>query len=65
MADFGGGDLNAFRDEVKAWLEANYPPELRDRNAQTDEEAVASCSAFKDRSPMAVRSSYGLLSVCL
>ena len=21
MADFGGGDLNAFRDEVKAWLD--------------------------------------------
>ena len=46
MADFGGGDLDAFRDEVKAWLEANYPPELRDRNAKTDEEAVWGGRAF-------------------
>ena len=46
MADFGGGDLDAFRDEVKAWLEANYPPELRDRNVQTDEEAVWGGRAF-------------------
>lgn len=40
MADFGGGDLDAFRGEVKAWLEANYPPELRDPNAKTDPEAI-------------------------
>jgi alkylation response protein AidB-like acyl-CoA dehydrogenase len=28
MADFGG-DLQAFRVEVRDWLKANYPPELR------------------------------------
>ncbi|HEY8574429.1 acyl-CoA dehydrogenase family protein [Phenylobacterium sp.] len=40
MADFGGADLDAFRSEVRSWLEANYPPELRDPNASTDPEAV-------------------------
>ena len=30
MADFGAADLDAFRAEVRAWLEANYPAELRD-----------------------------------
>ena len=29
MADFGG-DLNAFRTEVRDWLKANYPAELKD-----------------------------------
>ena len=33
MADFGGGDIDAFRSEVRAWLEANYPAELRDPKA--------------------------------
>ncbi|MGR4863515.1 acyl-CoA dehydrogenase family protein [Caulobacter sp. LARHSG274] len=28
MADFGGGDLETFRAETRAWLEANYPPSL-------------------------------------
>jgi alkylation response protein AidB-like acyl-CoA dehydrogenase len=28
MADFGGGELDAFRAETRAWLEANYPPSL-------------------------------------
>ncbi|MGA0607927.1 acyl-CoA dehydrogenase family protein [Phenylobacterium sp. VNQ135] len=40
MADFGGAELDAFRTEVRAWLEANYPPELRDANAKTDPEAI-------------------------
>jgi len=40
MADFGADNLDAFRGEVKAWLEANYPPELRDPKAPIDEEAV-------------------------
>jgi len=26
MADFGGAEQDAFRTEVRAWLEANYPP---------------------------------------
>jgi alkylation response protein AidB-like acyl-CoA dehydrogenase len=46
MADFGGGDLDAFRGEVKAWLEANYPSELRDPKAKTDDEAVWGGRAF-------------------
>ena len=29
MADFGG-DLNAFRTDVRDWLKANYPAELKD-----------------------------------
>jgi alkylation response protein AidB-like acyl-CoA dehydrogenase len=40
MADFGGAELDAFRTEVRAWLEANYPPELRDPQAKTDPEAI-------------------------
>jgi alkylation response protein AidB-like acyl-CoA dehydrogenase len=47
MADFGGADLEAFRAEVRAWLEANYPPELRDPNAKTDPEAVWGGRAFE------------------
>jgi alkylation response protein AidB-like acyl-CoA dehydrogenase len=40
MADFGGPDLDGFRAEVKAWLAANYPPELRDPKARVDPEAM-------------------------
>ncbi|MDB5451202.1 MAG: acyl-CoA dehydrogenase, partial [Phenylobacterium sp.] len=47
MADFGGADTDAFRAEVRAWLEANYPAELRDPNAQTDPEAVWGGRAFE------------------
>jgi alkylation response protein AidB-like acyl-CoA dehydrogenase len=46
MADFGGGDIDAFRNEVRAWLEANYPAELRDPKAKTDPEAVWGGRAF-------------------
>ncbi|MFI4975953.1 MAG: acyl-CoA dehydrogenase family protein [Caulobacterales bacterium] len=31
MADFGGAEADAFRAEVKAWLEANFPPSLKGR----------------------------------
>ena len=31
MADFGGGDLDAFRVEVKDWIAANFPAELKGR----------------------------------
>src|ERR1700721_1804973 len=35
MADFGGGELDAFRAEAKTWLEANFPASLRKNpNAQ-------------------------------
>src|SRR3990167_3688189 len=29
MADFGGADTQAFRADAKAWLEANFPAELK------------------------------------
>ncbi|MES2895894.1 MAG: acyl-CoA dehydrogenase family protein [Pseudomonadota bacterium] len=29
MADFGGSDLEAFRADARAWLEANFPKSLR------------------------------------
>ena len=36
MADFGGSDVEAFRAEVRDWLEANFPKELaEDVAAQT------------------------------
>ena len=40
MADFGGGELETFREQVRAWLEANYPAALRDPNAKVDPEAT-------------------------
>ncbi|MDP3854787.1 acyl-CoA dehydrogenase family protein [Phenylobacterium sp.] len=46
MADFGAGELDAFRVEVRDWLEANYPAELRDPKAQTDPEAIWGGRAF-------------------
>ncbi|MGZ3403908.1 MAG: acyl-CoA dehydrogenase family protein [Phenylobacterium sp.] len=40
MPDFGGSDLDAFRSEARAWLEANFPASLRrDASAVTDAEA--------------------------
>jgi alkylation response protein AidB-like acyl-CoA dehydrogenase len=50
MADFGGADLEAFRAEVHSWLEANYPPELRQADAETDPEAVWGGRAFEGSS---------------
>ena len=29
MADFGGGDVDGFRAEVRAWLDVNFPPALK------------------------------------
>src|SRR3990167_5627848 len=46
MADFGAGDIDAFRSDVRTWLEANYPAELRDPKAKTDPEAVWGGRAF-------------------
>ncbi len=46
MADFGGGDLDAFRTEIRGWLEANYPAALRDPNAEVDPEAMWGGRAF-------------------
>jgi alkylation response protein AidB-like acyl-CoA dehydrogenase len=47
MADFGGAEIDDFRNEVRAWLEANYPAELRDPAAKTDPEAVWGGRAFE------------------
>ena len=47
MADFGGGDLDAFRGEVRAWLADNYPAELKDPKAKTDPEAMWGGRAFE------------------
>jgi alkylation response protein AidB-like acyl-CoA dehydrogenase len=46
MADFGAAELDTFRAEVRAWLEANYPAELRKPDARTDPEAVWGGRAF-------------------
>ena len=40
MADFGGGDIDAFAGQVREWLEANYPTALKDPDAKTDPEAI-------------------------
>ena len=31
MADFGGGDPEAFRKEVREWVDDNFPAELKGR----------------------------------
>jgi alkylation response protein AidB-like acyl-CoA dehydrogenase len=40
MPDFGATELDAFRGEVRDWLAANYPAELKTAGAKTDPEAV-------------------------
>ena len=50
MADFGSGDLAAFRSEVRTWLEAEYPAELRDAGAKVDPEAMWGGRAFEGSS---------------
>ncbi len=50
MADFGSGDLDAFRSEVRTWLEAEYPAELRDAGAKVDPEAMWGGRAFEGSS---------------
>jgi len=46
MADFGAAEADAFRTELRAWLEANYPAELKDPKARTDPEATWGGRAF-------------------
>ncbi|MFI4975957.1 MAG: acyl-CoA dehydrogenase family protein [Caulobacterales bacterium] len=46
MADFGGAEQDAFRAEVRGWLQANYPAELRDPKTRTDPEAIWGGRAF-------------------
>jgi alkylation response protein AidB-like acyl-CoA dehydrogenase len=38
MADFGGGDLDAFRADARLWLEANFPPSLRGKSGMMMQE---------------------------
>jgi len=40
MADFGGGELDAFRAGARAWLEENYPTSLRRGAGPGSEEAA-------------------------
>ena len=54
MADFGG-DLDAFRTDLRAWLEANYPAELKDAKAQTDPEAMWGGRAFEGSNDPQIR----------
>jgi alkylation response protein AidB-like acyl-CoA dehydrogenase len=46
MADFGRSDLDTFAAEVRAWLAANYPPQLRDPKTVGDPEAIWGGRAF-------------------
>ena len=46
MADFGGNDVETFRAEVRGWLEANYPAQLRQSNIAGDPEAQWGGRAF-------------------
>ena len=50
MADFGASELDAFRAEVRDWLAANYPPELKAADAASDPEAVWGGRAFEGSS---------------
>ena len=43
MADFGG-DTDAFRNEAKAWLEANFPPSLKGKGGMMQGEGPAASS---------------------
>jgi alkylation response protein AidB-like acyl-CoA dehydrogenase len=45
MADFGGGDLDAFRADARTWLEANFPPSLKGKGLMMMREGAAEDSA--------------------
>ena len=55
MADFGGADLDEFRSEVRDWIAANYPPELKAKAPATDPEAVWGGRAFEGRDDPQIR----------
>ena len=48
MADFGATDLDAFRTDIRAWLAASYPAELREPDAVTHPESTWGGRLFKD-----------------
>ena len=50
MADFGGSDLETFRSDVRAWLAAEYPAELRDPATEVHPEAMWGGRAFEGSS---------------
>ena len=49
MADFGSTELDAFRNEARIWLEANFPPSLKGKGAIMNAEE-----------PVPVEGDYGL-----
>ncbi|WP_332772206.1 acyl-CoA dehydrogenase family protein [Phenylobacterium sp.] len=55
MADFGGSDLEAFRADARAWLEANFPkslrgdPEALQALAMSPAEATGDWAVWKER----------------
>ena len=55
MADFGGADQDEFRTEVRDWIAANYPPELKGKAPATDPEAVWGGRAFADSDDPQIR----------
>ena len=48
MADFGGGDLDAFRADARTWLEANFPASLRGKGGMMMQETGAELSGDAD-----------------
>ena len=45
MADFGGGDLDAFRADARTWLEANFPASLKGRGGMMYQEGPSAETA--------------------
>jgi alkylation response protein AidB-like acyl-CoA dehydrogenase len=48
MADFGGGDLDAFRADARSWLEANFPASLKGKSGLMMQETGAELSGDAD-----------------
>jgi alkylation response protein AidB-like acyl-CoA dehydrogenase len=48
MADFGGGDLDAFRANAREWLEANFPPSLKGKSGLMVQETGAALQGDAD-----------------
>lgn len=47
MADFGGGDLDAFRTEVRDWVAANFPSSLKGKGPAIGPERASETSDQK------------------
>jgi alkylation response protein AidB-like acyl-CoA dehydrogenase len=48
MADFGGGELDAFRAEARSWLEANFPASLKGKSGLMMQETGAELAGDAD-----------------